>query len=143
MLNKSKPYDTVYGVPGVGFVQNGKSFKPNGEPVVTERKEITSDDGKSTFFMEVAASEEPKKTEPKVEPKPEAKVEAPVEKPIEAPKEVEAEDIPEFIMNPPEGLKYPSQMNKTEMVEELMGRGIEANEDMLAADLRKMVKDSR
>ena len=33
MLNKNKPHDIVYGVPGVGYVQNGISYKPNGDPV--------------------------------------------------------------------------------------------------------------
>jgi hypothetical protein len=33
MLNKKKPYNRVFCLPGVGYEQDGRLFKPNGEPV--------------------------------------------------------------------------------------------------------------
>lgn len=126
-LNKKKPFDIVYGVPGVGFWQNGQSFKPNGEPVKTVRRMVTNDSGERSYMeMSEAMS---KQNEPDPEPElEEVKV---------------SHEVPEFVKNLPEENKYPSTMTVDECIKELNGKGIKFPESALREELRELVKKNR
>lgn len=55
MLNKKRPYGIVSGVPGVGFEQDGRLFKPNGDPVI-DRKPVH--DPPSTIMARLSSTDE-------------------------------------------------------------------------------------
>lgn len=59
MLNKKRAYGVVTGVPGVGFEQDGKLFKPNGQPLDADRRKTELD------MLMSRVTEEKKKTEVK------------------------------------------------------------------------------
>ena len=40
MIDFSRPYGQVYGMPGVGFVQDGIKYKANGQPVDEPKAEV-------------------------------------------------------------------------------------------------------
>jgi len=138
MLNKNKPHDIVYGVPGVGYVQNGISYKPNGEPVEVIRRKVKQDDG-SHEIMEMAKDpiNEPEEVPEEVVETAEPILSDPVED------QMEADSIPDFITEVPARPKYPSQMNKTECLQELQAKNVECSETMLVKELQAKVAANR
>ena len=124
MLNKKKPYDMVYGVPGVTYVQNGVSYNAHFEEVGIRHIKVEGGE------MEVSDDTD-------IEEVPEA-----LPNQDEEPENLE---VPKDILTPPPPKLYVTRMTKEEIVKELKeDYDIDVDpEAMTREELRNKLREAR